>query len=280
MQPKEGREFSQTLLFLFLLLHADRDYFLACPFLFFFLVFFLFIIFFLCSNLSFSRCTLDAQIMPNFIESRSDATDSKVLHTSFPAFKFPDKANLHIQCTLVICNTTCPKFACDEDTFSKHRPKRSIATLLLPNSRIKKLIRMDSHPDTGMQSFPKPISTTSNPILSEVGIVSAVGVKGDEADYEDTRLLFGPMQDEEEAKTDHCFTSPLILLVFVILFASLLASLTLAICMTVKVKALSHRLSGYEHECHVTSRKAFYPHHANNYIPGVGYGRMLDLASK
>lgn len=53
--------------------------------------------------------------MPNFKEFHSEA--SKVLHTTFPAFKFPDRANLHIQCTLLICNTTCPK-VCNMRTVS------------------------------------------------------------------------------------------------------------------------------------------------------------------
>jgi hypothetical protein len=33
----------------------------------------------------------------------------KVFYSTFPAFKFPDKSNLHIQCSVVICNATCPK---------------------------------------------------------------------------------------------------------------------------------------------------------------------------
>lgn len=72
-----------------------------------------------------NRCTLDPVIMPNFqqlknhyqqTEDRSPEDRQgqrhplqKILYTTFPAFKFPDKFSLHIQCSLVICNTTCPK---------------------------------------------------------------------------------------------------------------------------------------------------------------------------
>ena len=56
-----------------------------------------------------NRCTLDQNILPNFKEIVNELGNSKILYTTFPAFKFPDQSNLHIQCTVVVCNTTCPK---------------------------------------------------------------------------------------------------------------------------------------------------------------------------
>ena len=69
----------------------------------------LFVVILLLAEKHTHRCTLDSVIMPNFKAYQSESNDQKVMHTTFPAFKFPDRANLHIQCTLVICNTTCLK---------------------------------------------------------------------------------------------------------------------------------------------------------------------------
>ena len=85
------------------------------------------------SFLNENRCTLDPVIMPNFqqlknhyrAEDRSpegQRHQQKILYTTFPAFKFPDRFSLHIQCSLVICNTTCPKVRENETNKTKTKP--------------------------------------------------------------------------------------------------------------------------------------------------------------
>ena len=69
-----------------------------------------------------NRCTLDPVILPNFqpvsqqmlktlphVDQQSRGAGQRILYTTFPAFKFPERFSLHIQCSLVICNTTCPR---------------------------------------------------------------------------------------------------------------------------------------------------------------------------
>ncbi|EEC00746.1 hypothetical protein IscW_ISCW016490, partial [Ixodes scapularis] len=53
-------------------------------------------------------CSLDPSILPELEERLNTKTGLKVVFSSFQAFKFPDRDNLHLQCKVLVCNRTCP----------------------------------------------------------------------------------------------------------------------------------------------------------------------------
>lgn len=79
-------------------------------------------------------CPIDSQIMPDFTETTVDIEDGwsknheddlvqKVFSTSFPAFKFPDRDIIHINCGVHLCRGKCPLVECDETARGKlHKP--------------------------------------------------------------------------------------------------------------------------------------------------------------
>ena len=178
---------------------------------------------------------------------------------------------------------------------------------------------MDLHPNQVSLDVVNGSLNTINPFLSEMGIVSAVGVR--DTNYPTTssnsnnhhqqqynnlahHLPVSPSSrinnHVEKKSPDHSRTeprmvmsevedealfgaSPLVQVAMVSMFCSLLAALTYAICMYVKVKALAQRLTIYEG--HATSaKKTFYPYYARDYntqppqqASVVGYGRIVDF---
>ncbi len=74
-------------------------------------------------NLTFKRCAIDTNILPNFEVMTNSVSESKLYYTTFPAFKFPDRTNLNIQCSLIICNRTCPQVFINLTENSKYRLK-------------------------------------------------------------------------------------------------------------------------------------------------------------
>ncbi|KAG0411854.1 hypothetical protein HPB47_011015 [Ixodes persulcatus] len=59
-------------------------------------------------------CSLDPSILPELEERLNTKTGLKVVFSSFQAFKFPDRDNLHLQCKVLVCNRTCPLSPCQE----------------------------------------------------------------------------------------------------------------------------------------------------------------------
>lgn len=119
---------------------------------------------------------------------------------------------------------------------------------------------------------------TINPQMREVGLTSSVGVRDADPLLDDEAHAYNGYEAHEldgDQLDLNCFTSPWVLVVLVVLFCSLLAALTFAICMAVRVRALTRRLALYEGQ--VAAKKAFYPYHARNYVHGLGYGRMADF---
>ncbi|CAN7938532.1 unnamed protein product, partial [Ixodes hexagonus] len=55
-----------------------------------------------------TSCSLDPSILPELEERFNTKTGLKVVFSSFQAFKFPDRDNLHLQCKVLVCNRTCP----------------------------------------------------------------------------------------------------------------------------------------------------------------------------
>ena len=175
---------------------------------------------------------------------------------------------------------------------------------------------MDLHPNQVSMEVVNGSVNTINPFLSEMGIVSAVGVR--DTNYPTTSSNSDNNQKQQYNNLEHHLpgssrinnhmekkapttsrteprmmmseveedealfvASPSVLVAMVSMFCSLLAALTYAICMYVKVKALTQRLTIYEG--HATSaKKTFYPYYARNYITqpqqaSVGYGRIVDF---
>lgn len=62
-------------------------------------------------------CSVDRGLVPNFRRRRLPIESQNRIITlhfaSFPAFKFPDRDHLHIQCTVAYCKGPCPQEACD-----------------------------------------------------------------------------------------------------------------------------------------------------------------------
>jgi len=88
-------------------------------------------------------CSVDKGLVPNFrrrrlpVESRNRLT---TLHfASFPAFKFPDRDHLHIQCTVAYCQGPCPQEVCDSSSnhYGTWREKYGrIADVLMETSQV------------------------------------------------------------------------------------------------------------------------------------------------
>ncbi|RWS30735.1 uncharacterized protein B4U80_05876 [Leptotrombidium deliense] len=158
--------------------------------------------------------------MPNFKVLFSEATSSKILHTSFPAFKFPDRSNLHIQCTVVICNTTCPKFDCKKTPqFAHHLAKR--------------------YANSEMLTFSNVSDKLTDARFSQIGVSTFIAVNEQYAGYESNTGILDDLWGEQ---TLSCFTLPSIIIVFTLLSTSFFASLIVAVFMSSKACLLKKRL--------------------------------------
>ncbi|KAF2346171.1 Zona pellucida domain [Trinorchestia longiramus] len=68
-------------------------------------------------DLSDSRgCAVDPSIMPGLRKKTTQEPRLKIEYASFRAFKFPERTNLHIKCTVLICLGECPELNCKEMT--------------------------------------------------------------------------------------------------------------------------------------------------------------------
>ncbi|KAF4524630.1 hypothetical protein B566_EDAN018269 [Ephemera danica] len=61
-------------------------------------------------------CSLEPQILPQFNYTRTDES-THVASAVFPAFKFPDRESLHLQCALLICRGQCPVARCPDGSW-------------------------------------------------------------------------------------------------------------------------------------------------------------------
>ncbi|XP_023714189.1 uncharacterized protein LOC111868061 isoform X2 [Cryptotermes secundus] len=75
-------------------------------------------------------CPIDEQILPALQPLLHDDSSSKlrlqVAGATFAAFKFPDRNNLHLRCTLQICRGSCTKRNCNSVVSSNSRISRKL----------------------------------------------------------------------------------------------------------------------------------------------------------
>ncbi|XP_053214761.1 uncharacterized protein LOC128397983 isoform X3 [Panonychus citri] len=246
-------------------------------------------------------CTLDSVIMPNFKEFVHDGGNTKALYSTFPAFKFPDRSNLHIQCTVVVCNTTCPKFDCLEKPTTestttmapiKHLAKRSAKVISKKYTTQPNIVRRKSHNGNWTLTDRRDVrNITRDKLLSQIGISTAVDVvenngnsiNSKEAIYYKESGVFDEFFGDEAVS---CFTSPSVMLSLILLSSSFLAGLCFAIFMGLKVQSLKKQLFIYEnfpstanqhqHQHQHSLRTCFHPYYRND-IHNFSYGRMVDL---
>lgn len=229
-------------------------------------------------------CTLDAVIMPNFKEFVHETGNSKVLFTTFPAFKFPDRSNLHIQCTVVVCNTTCPKFECQEKlaesttvTPIKHVVKRSAKVISKKYTNLPNIVRRKPHNGNWTLTERREKNITRDKLLSQIGISTAVDVTENGQDFYKEPGIFDEFFGDEAVS---CFASPSIMISLILLTSSFLAGLCFAIFMGLKVQALKKQIYIYENFPSTASqhsiRACFHPYYRND-IHNFSYGRMVDL---
>ena len=57
-------------------------------------------------------CASDPDIVPDFGASFNSKTETKMLSSRFPMFKFPDADLVRIKCTVLVCQTNCPLTKC------------------------------------------------------------------------------------------------------------------------------------------------------------------------
>ena len=64
-------------------------------------------------------CAVDKDILPDFRVSFNSKTETKVLASDFPAFKFPDADVVSVKCSVLVCQTNCPISKCGHRKVSK-----------------------------------------------------------------------------------------------------------------------------------------------------------------
>ncbi|XP_023227725.1 uncharacterized protein LOC111628217 [Centruroides sculpturatus] len=160
-------------------------------------------------------CSLDFTILPELQEKVNGRTGLKVVYATFPAFKFPDKDNLHLQCRVLICNGVCPLQPCN--TKANVRFSRSS----------------------------KGVLYRRNNILNEFNVFNSVEVKAPAID--DNELIKNV--PNKSAKVQHfkadmlCLSSTRIVIVVLLLLTVLMVSLVITICMCVRTRELRRRIS-------------------------------------
>ena len=55
---------------------------------------------------------MDPDIVLDFRASFNSKTETKMLSSRFPMFKFPDADLVRIKCTVLVCQTNCPLTKC------------------------------------------------------------------------------------------------------------------------------------------------------------------------
>ena len=64
-------------------------------------------------------CAVDPDIVPDFRVSFNSKTETKVLTSDFPAFKFPDADVVSVKCSVLVCQTNCPLSKCGHHKVSQ-----------------------------------------------------------------------------------------------------------------------------------------------------------------
>ncbi|XP_054707697.1 uncharacterized protein LOC129217423 [Uloborus diversus] len=160
-------------------------------------------------------CTVDAAIFPPLQEKTNSKTGIKMIHTTFPAFKFPERENLHLQCRVLICNSTCPLESCSKSRWSTRGRSRSTRT------------------------------SSRNTILREMGVFNSVEVRTPHVEKKTHTTSAASVKEPATPRPDDmfCLNSARMVIIIGILLGVLLVSLVVTICTCVRARELRRRLA-------------------------------------
>ncbi|GIY59007.1 hypothetical protein CDAR_44122 [Caerostris darwini] len=156
-------------------------------------------------------CSVNSGAMSNFREKRGMKFLTKIMYTTFQAFRFPRRNRMHIRCSITFCNKTCHKDNCDalEGTWTRHQ----------------------SYMQT---DFSNGINTIE--VFDSFEILEP---RNDSKTSSFQEHLTGTGSSKEEL---FCLNSTRILILISILLSVLLISLVVTICTCVRAKELRRRL--------------------------------------
>lgn len=158
-------------------------------------------------------CSIDTSILPDLTERMNPRTGLKVVFTTFKAFKFPDRDNLHLQCKVLICNQTCPISSCKKGLENRERHRRSLHE--------------------------------SEMILDKLDVYNSVEVKTTSIDVGPDGMPLAGRATLMDFPDQVCLSSSRMVLVLAVLAFVLVGSLVVSICMCVRAREWRKRFAAH-----------------------------------